>query len=296
VDIKSILGEIGYCNLRDLGNWYRCRPLYRESDSDTVLAINKQSGYWYDYKLCRGGKFAELIKLSLNLTSIEEAEETLNGKYQFVSVSAPVKETFKQIKIFDPNLPSKLIKDYSYWEKRGIPKSVIEEFNGGIAISGAFANRYVFPIYSERGQIIGFTGRALVQSNIKWKHVGPTKEWVYPVFFNKSGDYSKTIFIIESVGDMLALWRAGYKNTIITFGLNISSKIIKFILSRNPQKIILAFNNDSGNNNAGNTAAQNARIRLLSLFDEERVLVKLPDYKDFGEMSNEQIEAYMNKV
>ena len=45
-DIKEILQNIGYQNLKDFGGWYRTRPIYRISDNDTVLAINKNTGYW----------------------------------------------------------------------------------------------------------------------------------------------------------------------------------------------------------------------------------------------------------
>ena len=37
--IREVLGEVGY-TLYDFGQYFRARPLYRESDNNTVLSIN----------------------------------------------------------------------------------------------------------------------------------------------------------------------------------------------------------------------------------------------------------------
>ena len=293
MDVREILEEVGYTNLKDAGSWFRTRPLYRDSDNDTVLAINKTSGYWYDYKECKGGKLAELISLSTNNLSIEDAEEILKSKYSFSS--APVKEKIKTIKYYDPSLLVKLVKDYSYWENRGINKEIVSQFQCGVAVSGPLKDRFVFPIFSPFGKIYGFTGRTLIDSQIKWKHFGHTKEWVYPVYFNKNQDYS-TVLLIESIGDMLSLWVAGYKNTIVTFGLKISAKVINFLISSGTKKIIIAFNNDSLKNSAGNFAAEITRDKLLSFFDEDQIMIRLPPKKDFGEMSIEEIKTFLSDI
>ena len=42
-DIRDILTDLGY-SLRDYGKEYRAKPLYRESDNDTILTIEKSTG------------------------------------------------------------------------------------------------------------------------------------------------------------------------------------------------------------------------------------------------------------
>ena len=68
--IRDILSEIGY-NLQDYGKEYRARPIYRNSDNNTVLRIRKENGSWTDFKHSVGGSFEELIKISLNLKITE---------------------------------------------------------------------------------------------------------------------------------------------------------------------------------------------------------------------------------
>jgi hypothetical protein len=300
-DIKEILQNIGYQNLKDFGGWYRTRPIYRSSDNDTVLAINKNTGYWYDYKLCRGGKLSELVQITLNLNDLDYADKMLAEKFNFTGIIVnQEKNTINQVKVYDESMLVSLEKNHGYWLNRGVKEEIVAEFKGGIAKKGNMINRYVFPIYNPSGKIVGFSGRSLVDSKrpdfIKWKHLGTKKEWVYPAFFSKNAiSESGRVFLIESIGDMLALWQAGYKNVIVTFGLAISPKIIKFLLENSVQQVVVAFNNDSFNNSAGNEAAKKARSKLLMFFDENQVKIKLPPKKDFGLMGKNEIDLYMKE-
>ena len=63
-NLQEILSELGY-SLRDYGDEYRARPLYRESDNETVLCIKKDTGFWTDYKLQISGQLEDLVKLTL---------------------------------------------------------------------------------------------------------------------------------------------------------------------------------------------------------------------------------------
>ena len=55
---------------------------------------------------------------------------------------------------------------------------------------------------------------------------------------------SKKVFLVESIGDMLSLWEAGIKNTLVLFGLNVSSKIKQILIMLNLEKIYICLNND----------------------------------------------------
>ena len=133
-DIKEILNNIGYQNLKDFGSWYRTRPIYRSSDNDTVLAINKNTGYWYDYKLCKGGRLSELVQITLNLNDLSYADKMLAEKFNFTGVvSNPDKTIISQVKIYNESMLDGLVKDHSYWFKRGIKEETVAEFKGGTA-------------------------------------------------------------------------------------------------------------------------------------------------------------------
>jgi DNA primase len=95
---------------------------------------------------------------------------------------------------------------------------------------------------------------------------------------------------------MLALWESGIKNTVVTFGVNISIELLNLFIKLNLKKMIVSFNNDSGNNNVGNLAADKAKNKLLKYFDKRQVSVNLPQKNDFGDMSVEEILLWKKTI
>ena len=295
--IRDVLSEMGYV-LIDNGKQFRTKPLYRDSDNPTILTIEKSTGKWFDFKENAGGSFEDLVKITLGLSSIEDAKKFLEGKFS-AQVKVKVRPEVKGVKIFPPETLSKLEADHTYWNGRGVSDETLEVFQGGVASSGRMLNRYVFPIFNSKKQIVGFSGRDLTASSTrpKWKHMGDKKEWRYPLQVNaKTIQKFKKVFLVESIGDMLSLWEAGVQNTIVTFGLSVSTSIVNLLLIFDPDQITLSFNNDAGNNSAGNVAAEKARKKLLKYFDSRQVRICLPSKNDFGDMTKEDISQWLEKV
>ena len=291
--IGEILTEMGY-SLRDYGKEYRTTPLYRESDNPTVLSIKKETGRWVDFKHSLSGSFEELIKLTLNLKSLEEAQNWLKTKNHYSS-KATARPKLKTRRSFDKSTLENLIEDHSYWEGRGIAEDIVKLFSGGIMPEGRIKNRYVFPIFNSKQPLLGFTGRYLYNNEKvpKWKHLGDKSQWIYPfqINFNIIKEQKKVI-LIESVGDMLSLWQSGVKNTMVIFGLDVSVAQLNALIKIDPDKMIISLNNDEHNNNAGNVAAEKLKRKLLKYFDKNQVAIHLPTANDFGEMSLEQVKEW----
>jgi hypothetical protein len=193
------------------------------------------------------------------------------------------------------SLLDKLIRDYSYYESRGISAETQQYFKMGVALSGQLNGRALFPIFNEqKTHIIGFSGRitnytAWHKDNkiIKHKHLGKSSHFIWPrepQEIKKSG----SVILVESPGCALWLWEQGVKNVLCLFGVNISSKIIAYLISLNPARILISTNNELGSSNGGigNKKAVQIRETLMNFFSEERVLVALPDVKDFGDYHN----------
>ena len=49
MDFKNILLDLGYSNIKDNGRELRMRPLYRDSNNDTVLSVRKDRLEKYFY-------------------------------------------------------------------------------------------------------------------------------------------------------------------------------------------------------------------------------------------------------
>jgi DNA primase len=196
-------------------------------------------------------------------------------------------------RVLSSDFLSDLKADNSFWNARGISDETLEVFGGGVCTGGRMSYRYIFPIFNRKFKLVGVSGRDILNRNSKrpkWKHIGDKYDWLYPSLLNKGIILSKKrVFLVESIGDMLALWDAGIKNVLVLFGLNVSSSMISLLLQLDPREVILSLNNDSNKNFAGNHAAQKASSKLLKHFDKNQVKIVFPSKNDFGDMSKEEI-------
>lgn len=299
IDIKEMLYELGYSNISEYPREYRTRPIYRESDNNTVLRIDKATGRFVDFAESISGTFEDLVKLTLKMKTVGEAKKWVssNGQNSQQAKRVVIKPEIKSPKIFNKSCLNKLVSNHIYWKNKGVSESIISQFKGGIISEGKMKNRYVFPIFDSKDRLVGVSGRYVKElrydSIPKWKHIGDKYAWKYPLFLNhKIIRQEDSVLLVESIGDMLALWGAGIKNSIVTFGLDVSSSIMGTLLRFDLSKIYISFNNDSDKNSRGNLAAKKTHKKLLNHFDPNQVEIKLPTKNDFGDMTTEEIKKW----
>ena len=175
-------------------------------------------------------------------------------------------------------------------------------FGGGVCGKGKMKNRYVFPVFNSRGKLVGVTGRYIFDiksgaKTVKWKHLGDKYNWSYPLQINlKILKKSRKIILVESIGDVLSLWEAGVQNTMVAFGIKISTAMLNTFLRLDPEDIVISFNDDGQNNSAGNIAAKQAQSKLFKFFDSRQVRICFPTKNDFGDMSKEEILSWHKKL
>lgn len=299
MNIKDILLDLGYSNIIEGPKDYRMRPIYRDSDNNTVLSVKKDTGRFIDFSKGISGSIEDLIKLSLNLKNVEDVKKWVSQRNINLDKKEVERPVINAQKIFDREMLFKLKKDHSYWANRGIPEDIVAQFEGGIASSGKMAGRYVFPIFNKFDQIVGFSGRDILERSEvpKWKHIGNKSSWCFPAKLTlKSIKDKKEVFIVESIGDALALYNAQIDNFIVSFGLEISTAIINFLLKVDVNKIRICFNDDSDKNFAGNEASEKAYNKLIKFFDRNQIAINLPSKNDFGEMTTEEIIQWKKKI
>lgn len=298
-DIKQILEQLGY-KLNDRGKEWRSKPLYRDSGNDTSLKINKINGRWIDFARNESGTIEQLVEKTLGINFISAKKWIKKSGIEQSTFTEQREEiNLDYIKFFDPELLKKLIKNPKYWNDRGVKTDTLNFFDGGLCSTGKMAGRYVFPIFDEEKRIRGFAGRSIYSNNeVKWKLIGKRSDWNYPLFLTKPFiEREKECIIVESIGDALNLWQSGIKNFLISFGLNSLEHICYTLVKLDPAKIIIAFNNDRVDNKstgAGNVAAVNFKKNLETFFSKDQIIIKLPEYNDFGSMTEEQIIKWKN--
>lgn len=208
--------------------------------------------------------------------------------------------------VYPPSVLDRLIKDYSLWESKGISAETVIPFRGGIATQFTMKDRWVFPQFNERDEIIGFSGRCLKKlseeerkwyGRPKWKHVAGRK----PHGFIWGGideiEGSGRAIVVESIGDSLSLRQAGMPESIVLFGATLSQAVLGKLIALNPNEIIVATNRDIKAHMVGQKAAAKIEGILRQFFNADRIRVVLPDVegkKDWGEYSAEELENLKN--
>ncbi len=223
---------------------------------------------------------------------VDQSPEHSRAIWQAVGAGATGDVTFEppdpQIEIertWPADILTKLIQDTTYWNKRGISDETLAPFKGGVATTGQLASRYVFPIFNDSSQIIGFNGRRIDgQIEKKWKLIGPSSHFVW----GGLEDIGERVVLTESIGDSLFLRQHGVPETLCLFGLNMSQAVLGHLISCNPKRIIVSTNSDA--TGAGQRAAIKIKTTLSKFFNEETIVVVHPVAKDWGESSKEQIE------
>ena len=300
-NLKDILLDAGYSNISDNGREFRMKPIYRDSSSNTVLSVRKDTGHFIDFSKQISGSFADLIKLSLNLKSQDEAVKWLQGNGGEVAKAQKRKPEIKGTRILPKEFLNKILPEHEYWVIRGVSKATLNDLGGGLVKVGKMSDRYVFPIFNCKRELVGISGRDMINeensSRPKWKHIGTKSEWKYPLQMNnKLIQEKRKVILVESIGDMLALWESDIKYVMVTFGLDVSVAIINYLLRVDIDEVYVSFNNDEENNSAGNVAAEKAKKKLLKYFDPPQIKVALPSKKDFGEMSVQEIHEWRAKI
>jgi 5S rRNA maturation endonuclease (ribonuclease M5) len=265
-----------------------------------VLKINKENGRFVDFARNITGSFEDLIKLSLNLSSTEEAKKYIseNSQAQRGEQTRYIKPKIKEARILSQDFLKNIKKDNSYWNSRGVSDETLELLEGGVCESGRMKNRYVFPVFNSQRKLVGVSGRYIYDikegaKTVKWKHLGDKYSWSYPLQTNiKILKNLKKVILVESIGDMLSLFDASIKNVIVLFGVKMSTAILNTLLRLDAEEVIIALNDDGDKSKAGNLASKQVRSKLLKFFDTHQIKVAFPTKNDFGEMSKEEIHEW----
>ena len=134
----------------------------------------------------------------------------------------------------------------------------------------------------------------------KWKHIGKKSTWIYPLHVDSEIREAiikeDEVILVESIGDLLKCHQFDIKNVLVSFGLSLSPKLMCALLELCPQKIVIAFNNDSDQSrNRGRDAAVKNYLKCLSHFHPERLMLCLPTKNDFGDMEEEDFLEWKEK-
>ena len=155
------------------------------------------------------------------------------------------------------------------------PSSGLGTRDSGLAMYSKFRNRVMFPIASEAGKVIAFTGRTLATDEKSGpKYLNSPETPIYSksrVLFNldlakewiKKFDYA---ILVEGQMDCISVYAAGFHNVIASSGTAFTELQAK-LLGRFSRNVVVNFDPD--------TAGAKATERTLGLLVEEEFQIKV---------------------
>ena len=302
--VESILVDLGY-SLDDRGEYWQTNALYRGGDNKTALQIYKDSGVWKDYVQETGFQpFKALVEKSCEGATKEELNSILKGIGEsLTSNTKPKQEPLQSDEVFKEEDLDKLLPHYSFYNKKGISNETLKKLKGGLSTRGQMYQRFIFPIYNEYRQIIGFAGRDMInkEGRPKWKHIGKKTKWVYPLhnlsLEEEKGWNNEEIILVESIGDFLSVYENTSFKCLVTFGLDVSPALVNALVALSPKLIIISTNNDQeSKENRGLNAAIKNYLKLLEFFDPDKIRICLPTENDFGDMAKKDYNTWEAKL
>lgn len=304
-EIKEVLNSLGY-NLVDQGTYWQTNAIFRNGDNKTALLIYKDSGVWRDFVTQTPPMpFRALLEAHLGTNSPRELDKYLKpqsrGSFYTPTHNPSTPNRLEMEEIYPTEDLEKLLPHYKFYTDKGISIPLLKSLNCGLDTHGVMYQRFVFPVYNENKKIHGFAGRDMANkaNRPKWKHVGKKTTWVYPLYLKEGvadAIRQQGVILVESIGDLLALMEHGYDNVLVTFGLDLSPKLICALIGLSPPLITLAQNNDQeGEVNRGLVASCKNYLKLLNHFDHERLRISLPLRNDFGDMGSTDFAEWDKK-
>lgn len=148
--------------------------------------------------------------------------------------------------------------------------------NGTRSVYDKFRDRLIFPVIDIRGEVVGFSGRAL-NDDQEPKYLNSPETLVFSkrrtLFGMNLAKNTKrgSILLVEGNVDVVTLHQAGFDNAVASMGTSLTTEQTRLI-SRYAKEIIICYDNDP----AGKKATERALDLLKNSEFSVRVL-KLPD-------------------
>ncbi len=147
-------------------------------------------------------------------------------------------------------------------------------------------NRITFPIFDEKSNIVGYSGRTLDEnSNVKYLNSKESKIFhKNKVLYNLNNvieSKSERVLLVEGFFDVITSYKYGIEYAIASMGTAFGIEHINLLKKKNIKEVYLGFDSDS----AGQKALYKAGNALIKSGLEVKV-VSYGDYKDIDECLN----------
>ena len=159
-----------------------------------------------------------------------------------------IKEFGIGLSLKENKLLTNILQKKGYNEKEMVDSGLIG--NGTNGLHDIYYNRIMFPLYDLNGQVVGYSGR-IYDSNDTAKYVNTKETAIFKkgellYNYHKAKEEARKIgkiIVMEGFMDVIALYKAGIKNTVAIMGTALTSQHLK-MLKRLSNDIVLCLDGD----------------------------------------------------
>lgn len=232
--------------------------------------------------------------LQKNLHSVPEAQSYLLDR----RISREIAELYGVGFAYDYDGLTRSLISQGYKQEHIISAGLGYWDEGKKRLKDAFWQRILFPYYSKTGQVVGYTGRTIVDQKAKYKNTGDTILFtkgknVFGLYQARQEIQKKdTVYIVEGQFDVLSMAQVGIRNVVGGSGTAFTDEQRR-LLHGITSNVVFIYDGDA----AGIAAAEKNLPAFVS--DEFKVrCVLLPSGKDPDDMARSMgadFAAYLDK-
>ena len=176
---------------------------------------------------------------------------------------------------------------HTYLHHRGINEDSAKYFGiGFFPGKGSMSGRVVIPIHNERGELIAYAGRAIDETEPKYKLPAGFKKSA--ALFNLHRLGGDQVIIVEGFFDCVKVYQAGYAKVVALMGSSLSARQQELL--EHFRDVVILLDGDE----AGREAAKEIAVRLAS---EHWVrVISLNDGVQPDQLSSEEIQKLLKPV
>jgi DNA primase len=242
-------------------------------DTNPSLTVSDPEGLCFCFVCQNGGDAISYVSKKLGLSFSEAIERIafkndINIKYVDVDEKQLAEEKARKAKLYDSvRAQNQNFRDAiksedgdaarEFLRQRHIEPKTSREFELGFAMYGSFYNRLTIPVHDHRGNMVGFSSRAL-DNNIKPKYKNSTNNEIFDktkLVFNEHRaleaiQETGSVIFVEGHLDVISMWQSGIRNVVAMQGTQAPDlNIIRRIMKRT-KRFILCYDSDDGGNKA----------------------------------------------
>ncbi len=301
VSIQMVLDHYNINWLRKNKDEMRGRCPIHQGEGDRTFHVNLTKEAFHCFSCHARGNVLDLVA-AMEHCSVRDAALKLQAWFAVGESGSPKAEAAEEENNqadeteatgpINPPLPFQLRVDpgHEYGLSRGVSQETLEYFGAGLCVSkGTFAGRFVIPLHDAQGQLVGYAGRSVDDSQPRYlfpsSDRGFHKKFLLFNMHRVLDSQADLVIVLEGFFGCFKVRQAGYLG-ISLLGSSLSIEQEELI-AQHFKNVVLLFDGDEAGRSATDECLQRLGRRLWV------TAISLPDQVQPDQLTREEIQTLL---